>query len=464
VKVENPTTRKTHEAHISHAVAATAVTMSSLLTAVLSFTAPVRKPYPLVWDGVLSPDTLGVLITAGEQRGHVFTSVFDRGESVDKPGRTVIEVALCSILEQMGDESRYLEYWWRGDSKGMEVHRDVDEALCRSHRVGDIGVQRCPSHGHVLYLDIESGVRGPTCVWEEEPDHSDNAAILAAGARRDPRSGPPRSLSTLHVVPAVAGRLLRFDGASLHSVLGPKCALLETSGTAPIPPGAGVRRAVLLFNTWWCDPPGLPSPQDPAAPKAVAALAALPMRPSCEPGSAWRAVVPTVEEEKEEEASTTTLIKAALLGDLTRRGCEAASLTARVGTRAIEAALASEAAVHSVRLLSTHAKRGDGEAGPLAAALGGDGLGNLGMDLGGFGGVSGDSSGGTVEIDEEEELAMRLGHAAHLESEFWGVDDAEDDFELDDDNEEGEQGSPTDLSWANFVAARKELETGGDAA
>jgi hypothetical protein len=89
------------------------------------------------------------------------------------------------------------------------------------------------------------------------------------------------------------------------------------------------------------------------------------------------------------------------------------------------------------------------------------------MDLGGFGGfggVSGDSSGGTVEIDEEEELAMRLGHAAHLESEFWGVDDAEDDFELDDDNEEGEQGSPTDLSWANFVAARKELETGGDAA
>ena len=90
----------------------------------------------------MSPDTLGVLIAAGEQRGHVFTSVFDRGESVDKPGRTVIEVALCSILEQMGDESRYLEYWWRGDSKGMEVHRDVDEALCRSHRVGDIGVQR----------------------------------------------------------------------------------------------------------------------------------------------------------------------------------------------------------------------------------------------------------------------------------------------------------------------------------
>ena len=440
--------------------------MSSLLiSAVLSFTAPVRKPYPLIWDGVLSPDTLGVLIAAGEQRGHVFTSVFDRGESVDKPGRTVIEVALCSILEQMGDESRYLEYWWRGDSKGMEVHRDVDEALCRSHRVGDIGVQRCPSHGHVLYLDIESGVRGPTCVWEEEPDDSDNAAILAAGARRDPRSGPPRPLSTLHVVPAVAGRLLRFDGASLHSVLGPKCALLETSGTAgPVPPGAGVRRAVLLFNTWWCDPPGLPSPMDPAAPKAVAALAALPTRPACEPGSAWRAVVPMGEEE-EEEASTTTFIKAALLGDLTRRGCEAASLTARVGTRAIKAALASEAAVHTVRLLPTHANRGDGEkAGPLGAALGDDVLGNLGMDLGGFGGVSGDSSDGTVEVDEEEELAMRLGHAAHLESEFWGVDDAEDDFEFDDEEEEGEQGTPTDLSWANFVAARKEFETGGDAA
>ena len=62
---------------------------------------------------------------------------------------------------------------------------------------------------------------------------------------------------------------------------------------------------------------------------------------------------------------------------------------------------------------------------------------------------------------EAQDYWLRPGESLEVRAE---VELAEDDFELDDDNEEGEQGSPTDLSWANFVAARKELETGGDAA
>eukprot|EP00966_Prymnesium_polylepis_P282587 6529536-Prymnesium_polylepis.1 len=67
------------------------------------------------------------------------------------------------MLDQLGDTSRYVEYWWRGEWKGLDVHRDVDEALCRTQRQGAAGVHRCPSFGHVLYLASAEGVQGPTC-------------------------------------------------------------------------------------------------------------------------------------------------------------------------------------------------------------------------------------------------------------------------------------------------------------
>ena len=150
-----------------------------------------------VWDGVFAPAALNLVLAAGKSREHSFTSVFDRGPE-GHAGRTIIEAALTSILDQVGDDSRYVEYWWRGVWNPMAVHRDVDEALCRTQRRGDAGVQRCPQNGHVLYLETATcGPVGPTCVFEE------------ADSGGGQWGGPPRELQLLHVVPAKPGRLLR---------------------------------------------------------------------------------------------------------------------------------------------------------------------------------------------------------------------------------------------------------------
>ena len=406
-----------------------------------------------VFDGTFAPNTLKTVLQAGEDRGHCFTSIFDRGPDQENSGRTIIESALTSVLEQLEDDSRYVEYWWRGESKGMEIHRDVDEALCRSHHIGGVGVQRCPTNGHVLYLDVGPEVRGPTCIWEEEPPSEDPAKALAIGA--DPRAGAPRSLRALHIVPAVAGRLLRFDGASLHSVEGPKCSLLapDSSPTTAPPAAAGVRRCVLLFNTW-STPPQLPSPKDPAAPGAVAALKALEMRPECEPFSRWRRAptpdAPTSSARAEGDHCAPALVEGVLLGDATRRGCSSTTLDVEVcSSSALRAAVNSRLCVYSLELTPVPAPRAVRAATP----------------------VPDDDS--AVAVDSAEELAMRLGHAEHLESEFWGID-VDDEWEddeweddgshsQDDDHEQGEGVAGMEGQadfWAN-VAALQELQQNG---
>ena len=42
-------------------------------------------------------------------------------------------------------------------------------ALLTTHKRGSIGriELRCPNFGHVMYLDIGEGVRGPTCVFQD---------------------------------------------------------------------------------------------------------------------------------------------------------------------------------------------------------------------------------------------------------------------------------------------------------
>eukprot|EP00962_Isochrysis_galbana_P038294 scaffold13594_cov88-Isochrysis_galbana.AAC.5 len=111
---------------------------------------------------------------------------------------------------------------WRSDWISMGAHRDVDEALCRSMRIGSAGIQRCPTHGHVLYVSVDPSVRGPTVVWEEAPPAA-LAAAAAAAAGGAANAGAPRELLALHVIPARAGRMLRFRGEALHAV--PKPAL-----------------------------------------------------------------------------------------------------------------------------------------------------------------------------------------------------------------------------------------------
>ena len=62
-----------------------------------------------------------------------------------------------------------------------------------------------------------------------------------------------------------------------------------------------------------------------------------------------------------------------------------------------------------------------------------------------------------MEVDTDEELALKLGYADHMESEFWDVDDEHDDRF--DDDEEGLEDQGQGDFWAN-VAALQALEKG----
>ena len=282
---------------------------------------------PKVFDSVFSSSTLKALTGAGAARSHSFTTVFDREAAPE--GRTIVEAAIATVLQELDDDSRYVEYWWRGTHKNMEVHRDVDEALCRSrkHAGTGVGVQRCPEHGHVLYLDLARDLRGPTCVFEEqEPDGAWVAEATAVDA--DVRAGPPRPLRSLHVVPAQPGRLLSFRGDLLHAV--PKPALDWLPDTTEMPVSGSdaadqdLLRSVLLFNTWQ-EPPMLPSPKDPPPDKAVQALEALDAPPACTDRDDWREVAAVATALFRDEAAS-CLVEAPLLGDALRRGCEAPTL------------------------------------------------------------------------------------------------------------------------------------------
>jgi hypothetical protein len=61
--------------------------------------------------------------------------------------RTAVEAAIESILEKLGDESPYVEYWWRDSWLNLEAHKDIDELLYRN----EPGNIKYPNHGHVLY-------------------------------------------------------------------------------------------------------------------------------------------------------------------------------------------------------------------------------------------------------------------------------------------------------------------------
>jgi len=364
-------------------------------------------PPPLVrvWDRVFSPEVLQSLVAEGERRAHSFTCVFSRGRAGGAHGRTIIERSLCTLLDEIGDDARFVEYWWRGEWLSMGTHRDVDEALCRTQTRGEAGVQRCPDWGHVLYLDVDDGVHAPTCVWEEDGEVPQDGEDVPGGRA----GGAPRSLRSLHVVPARAGRLLRFRGDMLHAVPKPTLEWLPAGFDAATPRAVMdvARRSVVLFNTWGSAPPLIPTVDEPPARRAVAALSALDEPPSCLPRAQWRAA--KVKEASHMRSTTLedrslTSVAAPMLGDVRRRGCAQPAICAAAPASALLTALTSVCDVHAVALQQP----GDASAVVPSPEAG-------------------------VKVDAAEELAIRLGYAEHLEAEFFGAGDSE--WEEDDDDD-----------------------------
>lgn len=166
----------------------------------------------------------------------------------------IIEQALDNILSELGDivdenNIQYVEYWTRQEWRHIESHADVDEHLAKEQDIlignGDeIGEYsfRYPENGHVLYLKVGSEVRGPTCVF---PEIETGGSLLQQ---------PKTEVIT---VPAVPGRLLRFNGSLLHSVPRPADLWLLpfVQGAPKHEPEEMYGRSVILFNTWLENPP-----------------------------------------------------------------------------------------------------------------------------------------------------------------------------------------------------------------
>ena len=135
--------------------------------------------------------------------------MIDRQQAAD--GMSGIERCLVSFLDNIGDTAQYVEYWWRSEWLDFEAHRDVAESEFEVGRP-----MRTPTTGHVLYLKVGEECAGPTCVFEQgqegQPpgvDARDVAGHAVAGWR---------AVSHVTVVPAVMGRVLRFEGDQLHAV------------------------------------------------------------------------------------------------------------------------------------------------------------------------------------------------------------------------------------------------------
>lgn len=302
-------------------------------------------PRPLVgcWDDLLTPSALATLCVGGERRSHSFTSVFDRR---NKP-RSVIENVLVSLLEKLdkiipSSEAPFVEYWWRDNKPRMlEAHRDIDEQLCRKNQIPlslgsnkKVGLQRCPTFGHVFYVD--STVLAPTLVFEEE----------GFGG------GPPRKMQRMWSVPSCSNRLLRFRGDCIHAISYPPLVFLDMpyiENEQPISEKEDERRAVLLFNIW-SEPPLYPPVGEPLS-EAESLLwdeqASSSRQAVCNKNSSWRPA-PTILYKPGGQETTTLSVP--LLGGIDRRGCEGSSLLYSVEEKAAIMALTSSSSVHGINL------------------------------------------------------------------------------------------------------------------
>jgi len=301
--------------------------------------------------------------------GHV---VFDRRAS---PPRTAVEAAIDAVLRALGDDSAVAEYWWREEWMNLEAHRDLDE---RRARVCPDEPLRVPSHAHVLYVAVGDDVQGPTVILHDAQPRTvlpDGSICVAAPSGQQ--------YDKITTVPAVAGRVLRFDGSLMHAVPRPALVrlptrletltlllLLRTIYPSPslctslfafqayFDPEEGgsnlelwtrrrpvdgndpeltvYRRSVLLFNTWNEAP--LEISTDP--PSGISSVDPADLAVKCNAVDTWG--VHACEEPVGDEGSRLIHMKVGLLGDQRRRERSARYLHL-MGPEGIKAAMVADA-------------------------------------------------------------------------------------------------------------------------
>eukprot|EP00747_Dinoflagellata_sp_TGD_P218515 gnl/TRDRNA2_/TRDRNA2_90752_c0_seq2.p1 gnl/TRDRNA2_/TRDRNA2_90752_c0~~gnl/TRDRNA2_/TRDRNA2_90752_c0_seq2.p1 ORF type:complete len:622 (-),score=81.25 gnl/TRDRNA2_/TRDRNA2_90752_c0_seq2:31-1896(-) len=172
-----------------------------------------------VWDGVLDEHTAAEmrdLLMSRDEETYMdgVTHFIDRQKPISSSTtEDAIGNILRSIVDEIGDGSRYIEWWWRSEWIPMEAHRDLGQGEGEDGRAQEL---KCPCFAHVLYLAVDSEVRGPTCVFQDR------------GLNIDTNEQSTNPVERIAVVPAVPGRVLRFQGDLLHSVPRPTSQYLDT--------------------------------------------------------------------------------------------------------------------------------------------------------------------------------------------------------------------------------------------
>ena len=224
-----------------------------------------------VWDSVIGAEQQRALHGYASKVG-LEHKCFSRPLQ-NSDGNNIIERTLDAILTEIESNSgnkqekkQYVEYWTRQEWRHIEAHSDVDENLAKLHDQNPSSVDteeleakfsstysdthgfRFPSNGHVLYLQVGSEVLGPTCVF---PGRSSGGDLLGKACNIDDQQGNEDGIRLI-TVPAVEGRLLRFDGRDLHAVPRPHdlWMLPFVKGSAEYEPEEVWGRSVILFNIW----------------------------------------------------------------------------------------------------------------------------------------------------------------------------------------------------------------------
>lgn len=287
-----------------------------------------------VYDNVLVQDTSRWLHDQCEswsnpdmEEEYTFVSVFPLAE----PERhTALEQFLNGILTEIypnvTEPTYHVEFWSRSDWLHVPAHQDMDEAWERQTESRPSTPLRYPETGHVLYLQMGRKTQGPTLVWN-------------ASRGGDMIYGPSSYASQMIAVPAVEGRLLRFQGHLLHAVPRPADVFwtraFDQEGSND---SWEYQRSVLLFNTWRIHDTLVDAlPLNATKSKEEAA----PISKSCNPRKDWKEVQ-VVDHQVPEQSWLSTIflgayesIEVPLMGVSRRRGMkdESAMLDAPLGAR-----------------------------------------------------------------------------------------------------------------------------------
>ena len=183
----------------------------------------IALPSISVFDGVFDPGSTTTAL--GDYGPGVYRRWMHAGITQEQDSETElspVEEFIESLLVAVNDTASEVEYWGREDWLRVEAHRDTDEPSAEA------GFRRFPSCVYIAYLDIAPNLIAPTVLWTSSPQDQEEGGRLVA-------------------VPAVAGRVLRFNGTLLHGVPRPACQYL---GAADFAAGVTNLRHVLIINSW----------------------------------------------------------------------------------------------------------------------------------------------------------------------------------------------------------------------